>query len=165
MAIVAPTVLEAVRYTGGWLFDRAMAGWEVTVAVSAPGDPTPIRILGARLVELEPALVAPPPRGSTVWPREIAVAGTIYENDHRIRDGILANLDDHSCEVMLWGGCPDELDCRTGYVEHRLSVAARAFKARALAAARVDTDQIPAIESFHRGGPLDHLTKDLVEVG
>src|SRR3546814_1101974 len=29
--VVAPTVAEVVRNAGGWLVDRAMAGWDVTV--------------------------------------------------------------------------------------------------------------------------------------
>ena len=32
--VVAPSVVEAVRAAGGWMFDRVMAGWDVRVLVA-----------------------------------------------------------------------------------------------------------------------------------
>jgi hypothetical protein len=29
--VVAADVIDVVKFAGGWLFDRAMAGWDVTV--------------------------------------------------------------------------------------------------------------------------------------
>jgi hypothetical protein len=165
MAVIAPNVVDAVRYTGGWLFDRALAGWEVTVLVPDLVDGRPLRILGATVLDLEESLASPPERGGA-WPHDIAVARTVFESDPRVREGVLENLTGRSCEVMVWGdGCPSELDCRTAYVEHRLTTAARAFKARALAAAAQPIDAIDEVEMFRRGGPLDRLATDLVRVG
>ncbi len=31
--VIAPSVIDAVQFTGGWLFDRVMAGWDVTVLI------------------------------------------------------------------------------------------------------------------------------------
>ena len=31
--VVAPTVLDAVMFAGGWVYDRVMAGWDVTVLI------------------------------------------------------------------------------------------------------------------------------------
>ena len=31
MAAIAPTVADAIESAGGWLFDQALAGWDVTV--------------------------------------------------------------------------------------------------------------------------------------
>ncbi len=39
--IVAPSVAEAVRHAGGWIFDRVMAGWDVNVLLAQPGDTRP----------------------------------------------------------------------------------------------------------------------------
>ncbi|PRC60972.1 hypothetical protein C6A85_14110, partial [Mycobacterium sp. ITM-2017-0098] len=33
--VVSPTVRDAVRFAGGWVYDRVMAGWDVTVLVGA----------------------------------------------------------------------------------------------------------------------------------
>ena len=45
--VVAADVADVVRFAGGWLFDRAMAGWDVTVLVADHPDERPLRILGA----------------------------------------------------------------------------------------------------------------------
>src|ERR1700688_3322744 len=47
LAVLAPSVVEVVRSAGGWLFDRAMAGWNVTVITSDHSDSRPLQILGA----------------------------------------------------------------------------------------------------------------------
>ena len=36
--VVAPSVPEVVKFAGGWLVDRVMAGWDVTVLISAGED-------------------------------------------------------------------------------------------------------------------------------
>ena len=36
--VVAPTVLDAVRFAGGWVYDRVMAGWDVTVLIGTDED-------------------------------------------------------------------------------------------------------------------------------
>jgi hypothetical protein len=54
--VVAPTVLDAVKFAGGWVYDRVMAGWDVTVLVGDQGDVRPLEILGAETLELESVL-------------------------------------------------------------------------------------------------------------
>ena len=54
--VVAPSVAEAVRAAGGWMFDRVMAGWDVRVLVSAGHDDRALQILGADGADLESAL-------------------------------------------------------------------------------------------------------------
>lgn len=131
--VVAPTTVEAVRCAGGWLFDRVMAGWDVTVLTADHSDSRPLRILGARAADLEGAL-ASPVRGP--GPQAIAVDGQLYESDARVRRMVLAAVEGGAAEVRLWGeGSPTDLNGGAGSVLHRLSVAARAFKAQALAAA------------------------------
>jgi len=40
-----------VRSAGGWLCDRARAGWDVNVLVADGGDPQPLMILGATALD------------------------------------------------------------------------------------------------------------------
>lgn len=147
--VISPSVTEAVQYAGGWLFDRAMAGWDVTVLVDGGGeDPLPLHILGAEVVGLDTALAMGVHRPR---PDALAVAADLFDRDSRIQDGVRLALDNGRTEVTLWGQAwPAELD-RTDSVEHRLSVAARAFKARAMAAAALPFESIGAVEVFRSG--------------
>ena len=45
--VVAADVADVVKFAGGWLFDRAMAGWDVTVLLVDHPDERPLQILGA----------------------------------------------------------------------------------------------------------------------
>ncbi len=49
--VVARDVSEVVRFAGGWLVDRVMAGWDVTVLISADEDTRPLEILGVETHE------------------------------------------------------------------------------------------------------------------
>lgn len=130
--VVTPNVADAVTFAGGWLFDRVMAGWDVTVLIGQDEDVRPLEILGVDSYDLRSAL--------TLWrerpvPQTVAVAADLFSSDARIREGVLNALDHGMTEVTMWGeNCPIELDDTVGPVQHYLSAAARAFKAQALAA-------------------------------
>ncbi|MGK8508266.1 hypothetical protein ACRS5S_09450 [Nocardia asiatica] len=163
--MAAPGVADVVRYAGGWLFDRTVAGWEVAVLVSDHPDTRPLRILGATVLDLDQFLAAPM---RETWPHAIAVASEMYLGDSRIRDGVLDCLDRGLTEVTMWGeGLPAELDHRVGSVQHRVSLAGRAFKARALQAAGLATDVVSHTEAFRAGeSPMDRrFGVDLVPAG
>ena len=146
--VVATTIAEAVRFAGGWAFDRVMAGWDVTVIVANRGDDRPLKILGAHALDLEAVLASPEDQ---TLPQTLAVATELFERDARVRDGVLKALDHGLTEVTLWGETwPGELD-NVDSVQHQLSPAARAFKARALAAAGVPVSSAGHIESFLSG--------------
>ena len=131
--VVSPTVLDAVQSAGGWIYDRVMAGWDVNVLVSNDEDVRPLQILGAETLDLESVLESWEQRPH---PQTVAVAADLFDRDDRVRRGVLGALDQGATEVTLWGASlPDELGSSVDAVEHRLSAAARAFKARALAAA------------------------------
>jgi len=150
--VVAPCTVAVVRHAGGWLFDRVMAGWEATVLVVDQDDRRPLRILGASTTDLESALAAPPPRGP--GPQAIAVEAGLYGSDGRVRRIVRDALDGGLTEVMIWGDLwPADLDGAGGSVQHRLSMAARAFKAQALAAAAAPADTIEITETFRGGRP------------
>jgi hypothetical protein len=162
--VVATGVVDVVRFAGGWLFDRAMAGWDVTVLVADHPDARPLQILGARVIDLEDALAAVESRPR---PQALAAAADLFGCDSRVRQGVLLALDHGVTEVTLWGETwPAELDHSVGLVQHRLSMAAWTFKAQALAAAAVPDSSIGYVETF-RSGLLacPSVAADLVPAG
>jgi hypothetical protein len=138
-------MVRVVRFAGGLLFDRVMAGWDVVVHVTDHTDARPLQILGARAADLEQTLAAGGPR-----PQALAVDAELYGSDARVRQLVLDAVGQKLTEVRLWGeGCPVDLKSEAGSVCHRLSVAARAFKAQALvAAATAPADPIDYTEMF-----------------
>jgi len=147
--VVAPSVVEVVTNAGGWLFDRVMAGWDVTVLVAEHPDDRPLQILGAQTLDLEYALASMDRRPR---PQTLAVAADIFADDSRVRQWVLQALDHGLTEVTLWGETwPAELDDSGDSVKHRLSAAARAFKAQALAAAAAPDASVGFTETFRSG--------------
>jgi hypothetical protein len=144
--VVAADVADVVKFAGGWLFDRAMAGWDVAVLVADHPDERPLQILGVEIVDLEYALAT---AGDRPAPQTLAAAADLFGCDSRVRQGVVQALDQGATEVTLWGETwPAELDDSVGLVEHRLSAAAQAFKAQALAAAAMPQASIGLVETF-----------------
>ncbi|MDA2893704.1 hypothetical protein PDG61_22510 [Mycolicibacterium sp. BiH015] len=157
--VVSPTVLDAVRYAGGWIYDRVMAGWDVNVLVGKDEDVRPLQILGAETLDLESVLESWDQRPH---PQTVAVAADLFGQDDRVRRGVLGALDQGATEVTLWGPqLPDELGNSVDAVEHRLSAAARAFKAQALAAARGGDGVVDSTELFCCG-TMASVAADLI---
>jgi hypothetical protein len=151
--VVASGIADVVKSAGGWLFDRAMAGWDVTVLLAGQPDGRPLQILGARVLDLEDALVS---AGTRPKPQALAAAADLFGCDSRVRQGVLQALDHGVTEVALWGeSWPAELEGSVGLVQHRLSMAAKMFKARALSAALNGTEvlhgSIGGVETFRSG--------------
>lgn len=144
--VVAPNVLEVVTQLGGWLFDRVMAGWDVTVFVTDHADTRPLQILGTQTLDLDYAFESLDHR---VRPQALAVATDLFGSDLRARQGVVKALDHRLTEVTLWGEARSaELDESTYPVQHRLSAAARVFKAQALAAAAASDASVGFTETF-----------------
>jgi hypothetical protein len=147
--VVAASVVDVVRFAGGWLFDRAMAGWDVTVLLADLADDRPLKILGAQTMDLEHALASVDTRPR---PQALAAAADLFGCDSQVRQGVLQALDHGVTEVTLWGQTwPAELDDSVGLVQHRLSSAAQIFKGQALAAAAVPVGSIDPTETFRSG--------------
>jgi hypothetical protein len=147
-AVIAPSVTDAVKYTGGWLYDQGMAGWGVIVLVPGQQDVRPLEILGATPLDLESALSAP----YGPFPETVIVSPEMYESDDRIRTGLLEALDQGLTRVTFWGeALPSELDTRLGTTQHHLSRAAKVFKGHALRAASGSKESVGATESFRVG--------------
>jgi hypothetical protein len=144
--VVAADVVDVLKFAGGWLFDRAMAGWDVTVLLADHLDERPLQILGVRTVDLEYALAS---AGLRPPPQTLAAAADLLDCDSRVRQGVVQALDQGAIEVTWWGEAwATELDDSVGLVQHRLSAAAQAFKAQALAAAAMPVDSIGLVETF-----------------
>ncbi|MCT7660645.1 hypothetical protein [Mycobacterium deserti] len=158
--VVAPTALDAVKSAGGWIYDRVMAGWDVTVLLGNDDDLRPLQILGAETLDLESVLAT---WESRPHPQTVAVAAEYFERDPRVLAHVRKALDQGATEVTLWGeSVPAELDHDVDSAQHYLSAAARAFKARALAAANDSAaNSVGGTETF-RCGMLASVAADLV---
>ncbi|OBF75407.1 hypothetical protein A5750_00205 [Mycobacterium sp. 852002-51613_SCH5001154] len=147
--VIAVSALDVVESAGGWLYDRAMAGWQVTVLLPNDGDARSLRILGLQARDLEEWLTATGP-GSTS--ESLAVSAEAFTADARVRDKVLASLDDRLTEVALWGqapsGWPLRVDREVARAQYSLSAAARRFKGHALAAAGSDCPAVYSTETL-----------------
>jgi hypothetical protein len=133
--VVASSPADVVRSVGGWLYDRARAGWDVNVLLPQHGDSRPLQILGMQTAELDAQL---PPVSAGCVARGLAVSAEMFASDPRIRQEVLTALDRGMTEVTLWhDDWPLAVGHRTTTVQHVLSGAARAFKRHALAAAGI----------------------------
>ncbi|MFZ0715365.1 hypothetical protein [Mycobacterium sp.] len=133
--VVAADIADAVMSIGGLIFDRAMAGWDVSVVVDGGSDrlidDRPIRILGGSVATRLESLVRPPAR-----PHMLAIATDVMVKSAAVRRQVLAAGNDKEAEVLLWGRHhPTNLNCRFVAGRHRPSAAAHVFKSQALAAA------------------------------
>ena len=138
-----------VRCAGGWLFDQVMAGWDVTVVTADQGDPRPLHILGVRARDLD-SVLAVPVLGPCL--QAIAVQTDLYDADERVRRMVLTAAEEGGADVRLWGDSwPADFDGSANPVSHRLSLAARAFKAQAMAAASLPAEPAAEAEVFRRG--------------
>jgi hypothetical protein len=131
--VVAANITDAVMSIGGLIFDRAMAGWEVSVVVDGGTDRViddrPIRILGGRVAKRLEHRVGPLARPIT------SVATDVMVTSEAVRRQVLAAGNDKDAEVLLWGRHhPTNLNCRFVAARHRPSAAAHVFKSQALAA-------------------------------
>ncbi|GAB3233396.1 hypothetical protein GCM10027535_42290 [Mycolicibacterium hippocampi] len=144
LTAVAADVEEVVRNAGGWLCDRARAGWQVTVLVPPGSDTRALTILGLRAGNWEPgeSVLGPEP------PAAVAVGADVLDHHDRLRREVLAGVGGAGIEITVWGESPlFAADPRFGRVQHPLSVAARAFKARALRPSGTPS-ALPAVEQF-----------------
>ena len=158
--VVAPTVLDAVKFAGGWIYDRVMAGWDVTVLIGTDEDVRPLEILGAEVRDLETVLESWEDRAH---PQTVAVAADLFDSDSRVRQHVLSALGQGATEVTLWGEpLPAELDESVDSAQHHLSAAARAFKTQALAAANDSEAAAVGHSETFRCGMMASVAADLI---
>jgi hypothetical protein len=149
--VIAATTEDVLQSAGGWLCDRARAGWDVNVLVADCVDPRPLAILGATALDLDEGFLAMVRSASRVG--ALAVSADLLAADVRVREEILRVLKRGLTEVVIWGTqWPAELGRQADPVQHRVSPAARAFKSHALVAADVSTDSVTLTETLFRVG-------------
>jgi hypothetical protein len=149
--VIASTTEDVLQSAGGWLCDRARAGWDVNVLVADCADPRPLAILGATALNLDEGFLAMVRSASRVG--ALAVSADLLATDVRVREEILRVLKRRLTEVIVWGKqWPAELGRQADPVPHRVSPAARAFKSHALIAADISTDSVSPTETLFRVG-------------
>ena len=149
--VIASTTEDVLKSAGGWLCDRARAGWDVNVLVADCADPRPLAILGATALDLDEGFLAMVRSASRVG--ALAVSADLLAADVRVRQEILRVLKRGLTEVIVWGKqWPAELGRQADPVPHRVSPAARAFKSHALIAANISTDSVSPTETLFRVG-------------
>jgi hypothetical protein len=143
--VVASSAAHLVGSAGGWLFDRAMAGCDVTAVLTERTDERALQILGVRTTDFDDATT------SQLCDNEsaLAVSADLYRTDARVRETVIGMLDAGLTNLVMWGDrWPQEFDGLGGDVHHRLSIAARAFKAQALIATATQPGSIAELETF-----------------
>jgi hypothetical protein len=149
--VIAATTEDVVQSAGGWLCDRARAGWDVNVMVADGGDPRPLAILGATVLDLNQGFVSVVRGSARVG--ALAVSADFLGSDAGVRDEVLRLLKRGLTEVTVWGErWPVELGKQTDSVQHRVSSAARVFKSHALAAAELAGHSTNGTETLFRIG-------------
>jgi hypothetical protein len=146
--VIAVSAIDVAQAAGGWLYDRVMAGWEVTALLPDGCDTRPLQILGVRTsnldMELASGFAATGPMSQS-----LAVSAEAFSADDRVRERVRRALDHRLTEVALWGdGWPLGTNRGMTRVQHVLSAAARAFKTHALVAAGVSCPSTDPTESL-----------------
>lgn len=135
---------EAADAAGGLIFDRATSGWEVRVYLASCPDDRALRVLGAEGQALAKAFTS----GLFSFQADVVVADLrLVRDDERVRQRIVISAQRKETDILLWGG--DRPGDGLGWVEYRLSMAARAFKQHAV---RAGSD-ITVVERFQAGLP------------
>jgi hypothetical protein len=141
LTVLAADVADVVRSAGGWLYDQARAGWDVTVWTPDECDPRPLTILGVRAVDGGTIPGDVPDTGA------LMVTAGLLRVDADLRTQVLAAVKRGGSDVSIMGDWPDELGAPIEPVDHQLSVAARAFKASAMSAVD-EADDADAVETM-----------------
>ncbi|OBG60409.1 MULTISPECIES: hypothetical protein [unclassified Mycobacterium] len=147
--VIAASARDVVQSAGGWLYDRAMAGWRVTVLLPDGSDTRSLRILGVQALDVEEYFATRDPAATS---ESLAVSAEAFAADARVREQVLESLDDRMTEVALWGqaptGWPLRVDRGVARAQYRLSAAALRFKGHALAAAGIDCPTVYSTETL-----------------
>lgn len=144
LQVVAFSAVDVVHSAGGWLYDRVMAGWEVTASLPPGTDTRPLRILGVGVSDRQSEF-----DGTGAASQSLAVSAEAFATDPCVRRKVLTSLEGRLTEVALWGdGWPPGVSRTTVEAQHLLSAAARRFKGCALAAAGIPDAAVGATETL-----------------
>ena len=143
--VIASSVPDVIASVGGWLFDQGMAGWRVNIHTEGDCDVRPLQILGIGASSLSDPLIV----GESLRTQVLAVSSEVFVRIPRVRQNLVTALDHGLLEIVVWGGTPVAKGAyHVESVRHRLSAAARAFKAQSLVAASIPHDSVTGTESY-----------------
>lgn len=128
--VLARGVADIVTHIGGWLIDRALAGWALrAVLAGRPGEVRALRILGLRDADIHVGLA---PLEWSPPPKVLAVETNFFDANESVRGAVLDLMRESSTTVMFWGDdAPQQIGLRLQAVTHHLTHAAAAFKVHA----------------------------------
>lgn len=142
--VFSDSVREVVAEAGGWIVDRVLAGWRVTLITDADDGECAGRILGCEVTIGSAITDALRPR-----PYGIVLTSARCRTDSQLQKCIADALDRQIAEISLIGVRPSgRCDPRLRPVTHRLSSAAQAFKAHALLAVGLPDSSVAVTERF-----------------
>lgn len=143
LEVIASSVADAVRFAGGLICDRSLAGWDVSVLVPAADDDHALRILGAVAVTELPAPATDPQCA-------LAVSAAAIAADDDVRNRVLDTLAADATDVLVWDAAHAvAVPAAFTAVEHGISAAARVFKGQAMRTLGIDAP-CGATEVFSR---------------
>ena len=117
LTVVAASIVDLVGSAGGWMCDKARAGWDVKVVLTDDDDTRPLAILGASPLDVDAELSDVMKMASHGG--ALAVSAGVLA-DERIRAGVLGILKRGLTEVTVWGqDWPTEFSRKADPVEHR----------------------------------------------
>jgi hypothetical protein len=145
LGVMAQSVSDAVLCAGGLIFDRAAAGWDVTVYTKDDGCSLAIEILGAKSCDLESLLCQ-----DALYPTVLVVTASLHAENGRVQACVATASRLGAADVLFAdAGVPDDTG-RGGAFLYTLGGAASAFKKCAVQAEDVQTDRIGQDEHFRR---------------
>jgi hypothetical protein len=152
--VLGSSPLDVVRAAGGLIFDRTRLGWKVVALLTACREDRPLRILGAGVVG-----DAHPEQLRAQIPHLLVVGAHLLRDDPTVRRWARKSVEHGLTDVAVWyeGG----LTPRAGasQMQHRLSGAARVFKATALQAAGAPAERCELPEVFRMARVVSGVLK------
>src|SRR5215469_5085660 len=100
VAVIGRDAAEVVRFSGGWMFDQALAGWDVNVLTLDDGNVRPLRILGANPHDLAPLLAPGVAVGQCL--HAVVVPADLYHAEEGVRRIARNAMESGSAELLLW---------------------------------------------------------------
>lgn len=144
MGVLAQSISDAVRCAGGVVFDRAAAGWDVTVYPMDDAGLRAIQILGAKCGEPGSLFCK-----DASFPTVLVVTSSLPAANRRVEACVKAALSLHGVEVLFAGVDSPRGRARDDAGLYTLGHAAHAFKKSAAEAAGLQPDAVSRSEHFH----------------
>jgi hypothetical protein len=146
--VIAPNAADLIGSAGGWLCDRALAGWHISATLTDTGDTTEraLNILGAALHYAAPEPQHLPYSIAIMTRPDANLSAILHFSPELLRE----------CHEVTILGTPCIAPVPTAHrlrpIRHQVSVAARAFKAAARAVlSSADQERPSPFEYLHSG--------------